>query len=50
MIFFSLCFALLLDAFSPLSLLYNHMSKGKIVGFLPEALKASSVEQICSGL
>lgn len=31
----------------PLFLLYYHMSKGKIVGFLPEALKASSVEQIC---
>lgn len=41
-IFFSLLYALF-----PLSLLYYHMSKGKIVGFLPEALKASSVEQIC---
>lgn len=40
-------FSLLLYALFPLSLLYYHMSKGKIVGFLPEVLKASSVEQIC---
>lgn len=43
-IFFPL---LLLCFLSPPSLLYYHMSKGKIVGFLPEALKVSSVEQIC---
>lgn len=35
---------------TPLSLLYHHMSEGKKVEFLPEALKASSVEQIGSSL
>lgn len=59
MIFFPPLFSLLslLHAFNPplsrsrsLPPLYYHMSKGKIVGFLPEALKASSVEQICWGL
>jgi len=30
-----------------LTLFYHHMSKGKIVEFMPEALKASSVKQIC---
>lgn len=49
MIFFPLlllcCSTLSLSLF----LLYYHMSKGKIVGFMPEALKASSVEQICWG-
>lgn len=37
-------------AFStPLFPLCHHMSKGRIVAFLPEALKASSAEQICRG-
>lgn len=50
MIFFPLLLLCRPTLSLPLSLLYYHMSKGKIVGFLPEALKASSVEQICSGL
>lgn len=51
MIFFFLCTALCsVCTFSlPHAWLYHHMSKGKIEEFLPEALKASSVEQICWG-
>lgn len=51
MIFFSLCTALCsVCTFSlPHAWLYHHMSKGKIEEFLPKALKASSVEQICGG-